>query len=81
MLGWAIRIIILILIVRALWRFLSGVVEGAQRGRRPASSVPLVRDPICGTYVVPERALSVSGADGVHYFCSERCRRAYSGHA
>ncbi len=79
MLGWAIRIIILILIVRALWRFVSGVVEGAPREHRPKPSVPLVRDPVCGTYVVPARALNLASADGVRYFCSEKCRRAYRG--
>ena len=77
MLGWAIRIVIVILIVRALWRFVSGVVEGAVREHRPKSSVPLVRDPVCGTYVVPARALSLTSAGGIRYFCSDKCRSAY----
>ena len=74
----------LLLVVRALWQFLFGVVEGASRrpaartgGAPPAKRVPMARDPVCGTFVVPGRALSLSDRGEVHYFCSESCRRAY----
>jgi len=73
-----------LLLVRALWQFLFGVVEGATRrpdGRRgaspPAKGVPMVRDPVCGTFVVPGRALSLTDRGELHYFCSEACRQAY----
>lgn len=70
-----------ILLARALWRLLSGIVDGItgeHRMRRPAgSSVHMVRDPICGTFVVPDRALTVyEGGRAVH-FCSVACRDKY----
>jgi YHS domain-containing protein len=45
-------------------------------GQTPA--VPLARDPICGTYVVPSRALTAGSGPDVHFFCSDDCRRAYA---
>jgi YHS domain-containing protein len=42
----------------------------------------LVQDPVCGTYVLQERALTARGAGGTTaYFCSERCRSAYDAQA
>ena len=35
------------------------------------------RDPVCGTYVVPSRALTSGEGADVRFFCSEKCRRAY----
>jgi YHS domain-containing protein len=37
----------------------------------------MVRDPICGTYVVPERAVSIRDGRQAVYFCSEACRDKY----
>ena len=37
----------------------------------------MVRDPICGTFVLPSRALSLGGGARIQYFCSEQCRTAY----
>jgi len=37
----------------------------------------MVRDPVCGTFVLPERALVVSDGRQRVYFCSSRCRDAY----
>jgi YHS domain-containing protein len=37
----------------------------------------MVRDPVCGTFVVPERALTITnGREQVH-FCSTTCRDKY----
>ena len=41
-------------------------------------SVPLVKDPVCGTYVVRERALTLDAGKQTQYFCSERCRDEYT---
>ena len=43
----------------------------------PDRGVPMARDPVCGTFVLPERAVSI--VDGRHrvYFCSEACRDKY----
>ena len=77
MLGILLRILLLILIIHALWRLLRGVLEGAGvtgRSREPlARGVGLVRDPVCGTFVVPQRALSAAAGGETHYFCSEKC--------
>ncbi|HYM23122.1 MAG TPA: hypothetical protein VEU08_07940 [Vicinamibacterales bacterium] len=63
--------------------FLEGLrgTEGtAGRSRRrspPAHPVHMVRDPVCGTFVVPERAVSIADGRARVYFCSEKCRDAY----
>jgi YHS domain-containing protein len=48
-------------------------------GRRGATAQPvhMARDPVCGTFVVPERAVSVADGHARVYFCSEKCRDAY----
>jgi YHS domain-containing protein len=37
----------------------------------------MVRDPVCGTFVLPSRSVSARDRSGVHHFCSDRCRQAY----
>ena len=80
-----VRYILIFLLVaflaRALWRLLAGFIEGVT-GTPPGARVPqrgvqMVRDPVCGTFVVPGRALMlIEGAERVH-FCSDRCRDQY----
>ena len=76
------RTVLIVLLVQAVWRLVGGIVEGsagaASRLPRERPPVPLERDPICGTYVVRSRAVTLAGRDGVKYFCSEQCRRAYA---
>ena len=74
---WA---ILALIILRIGFRLLKAIVEGmGYRRDGGAATVGLVRDPVCGTFVMPSRALtSGSGAD-TRYFCSEKCRREYSG--
>ena len=58
---WA---ILLVIIVRSLSRLLHGVIEGAgYRENAPQRSVGLVRDPVCGVFVVPARAERRHGRD------------------
>ncbi len=78
--AWFLRFLLGLLVVRVVWRFLSGMVDGAAGPRRvpPRRAVPLVRDPVCGTFVDQSRALTTKRGGAVHYFCSERCRREYS---
>lgn len=70
--------ILLILIARAFWRVVDGVMEAAggapRRGRSRAPAVKLVRDPVCGTFVSPDSAVSVKTRRGTEYFCSDECR-------
>ena len=77
--GWLVRLLIAILIIRAIWGFVASIVSGAsgpKQVRRPGS-MPLVRDPVCGTYIQQSRALAVRAGDKTHYFCSEDCRQSF----
>jgi YHS domain-containing protein len=72
--------ILLVFVIRALSRLMKGVLEGA--GFSGATgvgkpSVNLVRDPVCGMFVVPTKALTSGSGDDTKYFCSEKCRREW----
>jgi YHS domain-containing protein len=73
---WA---VLIVLITRSLSRLLHGVLEGAgyRRDDVQPRSVGLVRDPVCGVYVVPARALTAGTGSDTRYFCSEDCRRKW----
>jgi YHS domain-containing protein len=84
--GAALRLLLILfviaLVVRSLWRFLEGVVEGAsgsprRPGRVPQKSARMVRDPVCGTFVVQSRALTADRGGQTAWFCSEDCRRRW----
>jgi uncharacterized protein len=71
--------ILAIVVIRAVGRLLGGVYDGMigrQTGAR-TDGVAMVRDPVCGTFVVPSRALSLTDGRQQLYFCSDRCRDAY----
>lgn len=84
MLGWLLRLILLLVILRAIYMLLRGVWRGVvdaarvppAEGARPTKGT-LVQDPVCGTFVVRERALSARSGGTTQYFCSEDCRRKY----
>jgi YHS domain-containing protein len=74
--------LLILLIARAFWRVIDGVIEAAggrttPRGQSPARSVKLQRDPVCGTFVSPATALAHSAGSATLYFCSDRCRDEY----
>ena len=73
--------ILFIMVARAFWKLMDSVIEGSRGtppGRRgQAPPVKLVRDPVCGTYVPPRPALSVTASGTTQYFCSERCLKDY----
>jgi YHS domain-containing protein len=72
-----------IFLVRAIFRLVGGIVQGATgsqaKNHRPASppAVKMMRDPVCGTYVVPGKALELARGRETLYFCSEKCREQY----
>jgi YHS domain-containing protein len=72
-------LILLIILARIVWRFLYAVFEGAGLLRQPQdrSAVKLVRDPVCGVFVVPSKALTSGSGPSTQYFCSERCRQQW----
>lgn len=80
--------ILLTMLYRALSRLWTGIVRGMQGQAgagpqfRPDAARPrgvhMARDPICGTFVVPETAVAASGPNGNRlYFCSTDCRDKY----
>jgi YHS domain-containing protein len=73
---WA---ILIFFVLRAVSRLLHGVLEGAgyRRDTPQQRSVGLVKDPVCGVFVVPGQALTAGTGAGARYFCSEKCRREW----
>jgi YHS domain-containing protein len=81
-LTWIIRFvlfaILLALAVRAVMRLVGGIMEGASGRPRPVPpSTKMVKDPVCGTYVVPAKALTASRGDETAFFCSPECRQTW----
>lgn len=72
--------ILIVLLVRAASRLVSGILEGAGYRREIGSQrgVGLVRDPVCGVFVVPGKALTAGTGTAMKYFCSEKCRNEWN---
>jgi hypothetical protein len=74
-------VILFLIIGRLFWRLVDGVIEGmtgqSPSRRAPTPSVPMVRDPVCGTFVLPDRSVSLTEGRHAVYFCSEACRDRY----
>lgn len=75
------RLAILALWIAVIVAALVPVLRRAQRpGPRPRlASDELVKDPVCGTYVVRSRAVSRGAADDTRYFCSAECAGRFAG--
>ena len=77
--------ILILAAARFIWRLIDAVMRGAmgapgaggQRGGGPPASVKMQPCPVCGTYVVPGRAISVVSGGTPIYFCSDKCRADY----
>jgi hypothetical protein len=74
-------LLLFLVVLRAAWRFGRGVKFGMSGPPRepgpPAMGARMVRDPVCGTFLLPERAIALTvGSDRV-YFCSAGCRDRY----
>lgn len=73
--------IVIVLVARAFWRLIDGIMEaagGTTRSRAKSPAVKLVRDPVCGTYVAPGTSRSLTARGATHYFCSEQCRSEFT---
>jgi hypothetical protein len=83
MLRYFLLLLLAAILVRAVWRILDGVLEGMRpaagrtAGGPPASGVAMERDPVCGTFVIPSRALALGDGKQRVYFCSAACRDVY----
>lgn len=73
-------------LARAVWRLVGGIAQGALGGsqeagrsqRQAPAAVKMTPCPVCGTYVVPGKALSAVSQGHMVYFCSETCRKAHA---
>ena len=80
-------LILSVVVARVFWRVVDGVVEGltgrsGAAGRPGSTGVPgrgvqMVRDPVCGTFVVPDRAVTLTVGRERLYFCSDSCCDKY----
>jgi hypothetical protein len=82
MLRLALFIVLGIIVARAFWRLVDGIVEGVSGplrggGKVPARGVQMVRDPVCGTFVLPDHALTIVDGRSSVSFCSSACRDKY----
>jgi uncharacterized protein len=77
----ALFVILAFLVARALWRLLGGIIEGASGSRGgghvPQRGVQMVRDPVCGTFLIPDRAVTLVDGRTQVFFCSDACRDKY----
>ena len=77
--------LLLLALARALMRFFGGVVQGASTQANPAGRTQhttpvakkMIQDPVCGTYVLPGKALELSRGRETLFFCSDACRQKY----
>jgi YHS domain-containing protein len=87
MLRYVLVLLLGMLILRALGKLLAGLIAGAspeqqRRSGPPERGVQMVRDPVCGTFLPPDTAVSLTERGGaVRYFCSEKCRNAFRARA
>jgi YHS domain-containing protein len=71
----ALSIVIIVIALLPLLRRRHPIPAGQPR----MSSDELVKDPVCGTYVVRSRAVSRPAAEGARYFCSAECASRFAG--
>ncbi len=81
----ALFVILSIFVARAFWRLVDGIIAGMSGqpsgAGREIRGVQMARDPVCGTYVVPDRAVAVSDGRQQVFFCSTVCRDKYRAQA
>ncbi len=77
--AWMLRLLFAVLILRLIWKFVAGRVSGVREAqpRRARAGGALVRDPVCGTYLDPARALRTRTGGTTRYFCSRKCQQSF----
>jgi hypothetical protein len=82
-LGFVLDFLFALFIARAAWKLVQGFMEGyagpanPPGGARPGQSVHMSRDPVCGTFVIPNSALAIREGSRQVFFCSAVCRDKY----
>jgi uncharacterized protein len=82
LLRYVLVLILIIFLARAFWRVVDGVIEGIggpprTPARRDRPGIQMVRDPVCGTFLLPDRALTMTDGRQQLFFCSTACRDKY----
>ncbi|HMB79275.1 MAG TPA: hypothetical protein VKI43_04385 [Vicinamibacterales bacterium] len=76
-------IVFAIVVARAFWRLVDGLLAGlsgpprARSSQVPTRRVQMARDPVCGTFVLPDHALTLVDGRVRLFFCSDTCRDKY----
>jgi YHS domain-containing protein len=74
-------LVLSIIVSRMFWRMVESFIEGVRGGSRtpapPLRGVSMVRDPVCGTFVLPDRAVTLLDGRNRVFFCSAACRDKY----
>jgi uncharacterized protein len=74
-------LVLSVVVTRAFWRVVGGIIQGLQGPTRgsdvPRRGVQMVRDPVCGTFLLPDNALTLLDGSTRVFFCSEACRDKY----
>ena len=80
----ALLLVLAMVVTRGAWRVFDGVKEGLSGrvphgpgGSAPARGIQMVRDPVCGTFVLPDHALTIVDGRSRVFFCSGACRDRY----
>jgi YHS domain-containing protein len=81
-LGVVLDVLFVLFIARAAWKLIQGFMEGytgqpRSRDTGAIQSVHMSRDPVCGTYVIPNQALAITEGPRRVFFCSAACRDKY----
>jgi len=80
MLRLVLLLVLIVFIARAFWRVVDGILAGLS-GRGPRGSeqrrVQMARDPVCGTFVLPDQAIVLADGSQRVFFCSTECRDKY----
>ena len=74
---WVLVLVLIWLVARSVRRIIFGIAEGIHGVDHKPPAMPLVRDPVCGTFVPPATAPSFGAGPQMRFFCSENCRRIY----
>ena len=81
---FALLLLLFVVAARFFWRLVEAVVRGAlgpqaQQARRSNTPASVKMQPcaVCGTYVVPGKAISVVSGGAPVYFCSDKCRAEF----
>jgi hypothetical protein len=81
LLRFVLFVVFAVFVARAFWRLVDGIVEGIRggspRARVPTRRVQMVRDPVCGTFLLPDHALTLVDGRARLFFCSDACRAKY----